>query len=74
MCHLTQCSDVNKDLGFKAKDKDWGFQGQDLELQGQRLELQRQRLELQGQGLDILSRPRTQNLVLEDFKDKDLNI
>ena len=33
-------SDVNKDLGFKAKAKDLSLQGQGLELQGQ------------GQGLD----------------------
>ena len=54
-------------------------QGQGLELQkGQGLELQGhgQRLELQGhgQGHDILSRQRTRNLVLKDFKDKIVNI
>ena len=78
----SETSDVNKDLGFKAKDlgfkaKDLSFKAKDLSFKAKAKDLSFKAKDLtfyQGQGLDILSRPRTQNLVLKDFKDKDLNI
>ena len=67
-------SDVNKDMGFKAKDLGFKVKTKDLSFKAKNLSFKAKDLSFKAMGKDILSRPKTENLVLKDFKDKDFNI